>query len=140
MSPITVSPEAAKENIARLVARFQGLGAASHKLNEANTKKDYLEPLFGYLGWDVLDSSEVAAEERASGGGVDYAFKLHGVSQFYVEVKPPRADLGKPEYAKQAITYAYNKGITWAVLTDFEGLQVFNAQTGRLFLNLSCQD
>jgi len=54
-----------------------------------------------------------------------------------LEAKALRADLTKPEYIKQAITYAYNKGITWAVLTDFERLQVYNAQTGRRCLNLS---
>ena len=136
----SMTAEEAKKNIENLIAQFERLGSAARKLNEANTKKDYIEPLFGCLGWDVYDSNEVTAEERASGGRVDYAFKLHGVSQFYLEAKPPRADLTKPEYAKQAITYAYNKGITWAVLTDFEGLQVFNAQTGRSFLNLSYHD
>jgi len=133
-------PDEIKANIEKLISQFAGLGLATRKLNEANTKKDYIEPLFAYLGWDVHDSNEVSAEERASGGRVDYAFKLHGVSQFYLEAKPPRADLSKPEYAKQAITYTYNKGITWAVLTDFEELKVFNGQTGHLFLNLSYHD
>jgi len=69
---------------------------------------------------------------------VDYAFKLRGASQFYLEVKPLKADL--TEYIKQAVTYAYNKGVTWAVLTSFEHLQVFDAQTGHPFLNLSYKD
>lgn len=137
---MAVTKEEARESIAKLVAQFEGRGVAARRLNEANTKKDYIEPLFSHLGWNVYDSAEVAAEERASGGRVDYAFKLHGVSQFYLEAKPPRADLNSPQYAKQAITYAYNKGVTWAVLTDFEELKLFNAQTGRLALNLSRQD
>ncbi len=32
------------------------------------------------------------------------------------------------EHAKQAINYSWNRGITYAVLTDFEALKVFNAQ------------
>jgi len=32
------------------------------------------------------------------------------------------------------------KGVTWAVLTSFEHLQVFDAQTGHPFLNLSYKD
>lgn len=137
---MVITPEEAKANIEKLIAQFASLGSAARKLNEANTKKDYIEPLFARLGWDVYDSNEVSAEERASDGRVDYAFKLHGVSQFYLEAKPPRADLSKLEYAKQAITYTYNKGITWAVLTDFEELKVFNGQTGRAFLTFSYPD
>ena len=80
-------------------------------------------PLFQYLGWDIFNIDEVAPEEKASKGRVDYAFKLHGISQFYLEAKPLKADLNKPEYKEQVVTYAYNKGVTWAVLTDFEGMQ-----------------
>ena len=129
--------EEAKAKIEQLVSQFERLGAAARELNEANTKKDYIEPLFACLGWKVHDSNEVSAEERASGGRVDYAFKINGVSQFYLEAKPPRTGINRPEYVKQAITYTYNKGITWAVLTDFEELRVFNGQTGQPFLNFS---
>ncbi len=79
-------------------------------------------------------------EVKAVAGRVDYVFKLHGVSQFYLEAKPLRAELTKSEYIKQAVTYAYNKGITWAVLTNFEGLRIYNAQTGRPFITLSCDN
>jgi type I restriction-modification system DNA methylase subunit len=57
-----------------------------------------------------------------------------------LEAKALRAELTKSEYVKQAITYAYNRGIIWAILTDFERLLVYNAQTGRLFINLSCDN
>jgi hypothetical protein len=36
--------------------------------------------------------------------------------------------LEKPAFMKQAINYSYLKGVTWAVLTDFEQLMVFNAE------------
>jgi predicted type IV restriction endonuclease len=87
--------------------------------------------LFKALGWDVDDTNEVTLEENVSNKRVDYAFKLNGVSQFYLEAKPLKADLTDPDYIKQAITYAYGKGVTWVVLTDFEELRLFNAQTGK---------
>ncbi|TRZ96888.1 MAG: hypothetical protein D4R82_00245 [Dehalococcoidia bacterium] len=131
----------ARQEIATLVARYQSLLPTSiKKYTEADTRREFIEPLFGALGWDVYSREEVAEEVRAAAGRVDYVFKLRGVSQFYLEAKALRAELTKPEYIKQAITYAYNKGITWAVLTDFEGLQLYNAQTGRLFINLSCDN
>jgi len=135
---MSITREEARQEVARLVAKCQGLTApAIKKYTEADTRRVFIMPLFHALGWDVYSREEVAEEVKAATGRVDYVFKLHGVSQFYLEAKALRAELTKPEYIKQAITYAYNKGITWAVLTDFEGLQVYNAQTGRLFINLS---
>ncbi len=136
-----VGKEKTRQEIARLVAKYQGLTAPTiKKYTEADTRRVFIMPLFHALGWDVYSREEVAEEVKASAGRVDYVFKLHGVSEFYLEAKALRADLTKPEYIKQAITYAYNKGITWAVLTDFEGLQVYNAQTGRRCINLSYDD
>lgn len=130
--------EKARQEIANLAAKYQSLSpAAIKKHTEADTRRVFILPLFQALGWDVYSREEVAEEVKAVAGRVDYVFKLRGVSQFYLEAKPLRAELTKPEYIKQAITYAYNKGITWVVLTNFEGLQAYNAQTGRLFINLS---
>ena len=131
----------ARQEVAKLVDKYKRLAPTSiKKYTEADTRREFIEPLFGALGWDVYSREEVAEEVKAAAGRVDYVFKLRGVSQFYLEAKALRAELTKPEYIKQAISYAYNKGIIWAVLTDFEGLQVYNAQTGRLFINLSCDN
>ncbi|MBL7125372.1 MAG: N-6 DNA methylase, partial [Dehalococcoidales bacterium] len=130
--------EEARQEIAKLVAKYQSLDKrAIREYNEANTRRVFIEPLFSALGWDIYNREEVAEEVKAASGRVDYVFRLHGVSQFYLEAKALQADLTRPEYIKQAITYAYNKGITWAVLSDFEGLRVYNAQTGGPFINLS---
>jgi len=135
---MSITREEDRQEIAKLVAKYQKLTpAAIKKYTEADTRRVFIMPLFQALGWDVYSREEVAEEVKAVSGRVDYVFKLRGVSQFYLEAKALRAELTKPEYIKQAITYAYNKGITWAVLTDFEGLQVYNAQTGRLFINLA---
>ena len=135
---MAITKQKARQEVAELVAKYQSLPAPSiKKYTEADTRRVFILPLFQALGWDVYSREEVAEEVKTPGGRVDYVFKLHGVSQFYLEAKSLRAELTKPEYIKQAITYAYNKGITWAVLSDFEGLQVYNAQTGRLFINLS---
>jgi type I restriction-modification system DNA methylase subunit len=133
-----VSEKEARQELAKLVNKCQSLTpSAIRKYTEADTRRIFVMPLFHALGWDVYSRDEVAEEVKAATGRVDYVFKLRGVSQFYLEAKALRAELTKREYVKQAITYAYSKGITWAVLTDFEKLQVYNAQTGRLFINLS---
>jgi type I restriction-modification system DNA methylase subunit len=138
----------AKREVAKLVAKYENLPTRTlNRYDEENTKKDFILPLFRHLGWEVDDLTEVAAEEKASSGRVDYAFKLGGVSRFYVEVKPLREDLGnRTDWAKQAITYAENKGVTWAILTNFKQLMVFNAEWDEpnldraRFLNLTCHD
>lgn len=136
-----MTKDEAKQKIAELVEKYENLSPSAVKtFNEANTKQGFIEPLFRALGWDVDDSNEVTLEEKASNGRVDYAFKLHGVSQFYLEAKPLKADLTNPDYIKQAITYAYGKGVTWVVLTDFEELRLFNAQQNKPFITLKCTD
>ena len=135
---MSITQEQARREIADLVAKYQNLTpAAIGKYTEADTRRIFVMPLFSALGWDVYSREEVAEEVKAGTGRVDYVFKLRSVSQFYLEAKALRAELTRPEYIKQAITYAYNRGITWAVLTDFERLQIHNAQTGRCCLNLS---
>ncbi|MBA7672443.1 Type IIS restriction enzyme Eco57I [subsurface metagenome] len=136
-----MSKEEAQQEVAKLIAQYKTLDERTIRtFSEADTRRVFIMPLFHALGWDVYSREEVAEEVKAASGRVDYVFKLHGVSQFYLEAKKLRADLTRPEYAKQAITYAYNKGITWAVLSDFEGLQIYNAQTGRCVRNLSYDD
>ena len=60
----------------------------------------FILPLSQALGWDVYSREEVAEEVKAGTGRVDYVFKLHGVSQFYLEAKALRVELIKPEYVK----------------------------------------
>jgi type I restriction-modification system DNA methylase subunit len=62
------------------------------------------------------------------------------VSQFYVEAKSLKADLNREDYIKQAVSYSYARGVTWAILTDFESLRVFNALQNKPFISLSCLD
>ena len=67
-------------------------------------------------------------EEAISGDRVDYGFYIDGRIQFYLEAKAVRADLSDQKFAHQAIKYSWNKGVAWAVLTDFEEVKIFNAQ------------
>ncbi len=120
-----------KQQIKGFVGKYQKLKEQG-KINnytEEETKNVFIRPLFESLGWDFSEKEEVSAEEHIlSFGRVDYGFYLNGRVQFYLEAKALKADLNNEEYAKQAIRYSFNKGVTWAVLTDFESIKVFNAQ------------
>lgn len=121
--------EKAKIKIQDLIRKYESVKNSGRigKYTEEETKKDFILPLFAALGWGVIDKNEVTAEEQVSGNRVDYGFYLNGRIKFYLEAKPLKADLHREDYAKQAIRYSWNKGVTWAVLTDFEGLIIFNA-------------
>ena len=120
----------AKEEIKKLIEKYELVKSSGKIKNytEEATKKDFILPLFKSLGWNV-DEDEVSAEEYiTSSGRLDYGFYVNGRPKFYLEAKSLKADLNLEEFAKQAIRYSFNKGVTWAVLTDFEGVKVFNAQ------------
>jgi type I restriction-modification system DNA methylase subunit len=132
-----VTKEEAKLKIIDLVQKFRALEHNKVKgFNEAATKQGFIQPLFEALGWDFSDTDEVSPEDNTSNGRVDYAFKLHNVAQFYVEAKPFKEDINDPKHIKQAVSYAYNKGVTWAILTNFQSLRVFNAQKTEPFISL----
>jgi type I restriction-modification system DNA methylase subunit len=136
-----MTKEGAKKKITQLVEKYKRLDQKEIKsYNEANTRRNFIELLFAELGWSVYDRKEVSEEERASKGRVDYAFKLSGISQFYLEAKALKEDLNKEEYIQQAVEYAYNKGVTWAILSNFESTHVYAAQTNKLCLNLQAGD
>ncbi len=132
--------EQAKEKIGELVGRCQRLSQPEmRQYNEENTKKDFILPLFEALGWNVNDASEVAAEHGTGQGRVDYTFRIQGVSRFYLEAKPLRADLkDHPDWVKQAVSYAYSRSIPWVVLTNFRQLWLFTGDIeARRFITLT---
>jgi len=127
----------AKEGIKLLIDKYQTAKEQGkiNKYTEEETKNSFIKPLFEALGWDFSEKEEVSAEEHVSlSGRLDYGFYINGRPKFYLEVKKLKADLNNEEFARQAIKYSFNKGVTWAVLTDFEGIKIFNAQSPSKYL------
>lgn len=126
-----------KQQIQNLIEKYQ-LVVKQGKVKdytEEETKKDFILPLFRALGWNVEDKNEVSAEEHIiSSGRVDYGFYINERAKFYLEAKPLKADINIEDFAKQAIRYSFNKGVTWAILTDFESVKIFNAQSPSQYL------
>jgi SAM-dependent methyltransferase len=119
---------AIRQAIRPLAARY----AASPKskraaYSEQETREYFILPLMRALGWDTENPYEFSAEESIAGKYADFGFYLNGVPVFYLATKRVRADLDD-DAMKQAISYAYNRGIAWAILTNFEQLIVLNAE------------
>ncbi len=122
--------ETIKQEIRKLVEKYNKVVEEKRvgKYNEEMTKKDFILPLFRALGWNTEDSNEVTAEEKISKKRVDYGFRINGIPKFFLEAKALKEDLDNPKFIEQAINYAWHKGCTWAVLTDFESVKIFNAE------------
>ncbi len=117
-----------KEQIQALVTKYEKLTPQGKRgMNEAQNCKDFILPLFGMLGWDVY-SDEIASEENVGGKRADYIFRMNGVARFFLEAKKPSVDLRQENFAEQAISYAWHKSVSWAILTNFETLKIFNAE------------
>ncbi|MFH1161796.1 MAG: N-6 DNA methylase [Candidatus Jorgensenbacteria bacterium] len=118
--------------IEKLIRKYEALTPVQRKgYNESMTCKDFILPLFQTLGWDVFNhvtQDEVTSETQVSGKRVDYAFHLNGTTSFFLEAKKFSVDLREERWAEQAVMYAWHKGVSWAVLTDFQSIKVFNAE------------
>lgn len=125
-------PEA-KQNIQKLIDKYNKV-VQSGKLkqyNEAQTRNEFIEPMFGYLGWDMRNiniDNEVTTEEKISRDRVDLAFRINGIPVMYLEAKSLKVDLNIEQYSRQAINYAWNKGVAYAILTDFESIKLYNVE------------
>jgi type I restriction-modification system DNA methylase subunit len=147
-----VDKETAKQQIKEFIDKYNKVVEENRigKYNEEMTKAEFIEPLFEALGWDVRNKThvdEVSREEKVSKKRVDYGFRINGIPKFFLEAKPLKADLHDPKIIGQAIDYAWAKGCTWAVLTDFESVMIFNAEwrteknlMQNLFREIPCQE
>ena len=143
--------EEAKQQIQKLVEKYQRVLETGKikSYNEAQSRNEFIEPLFEFLGWDMRNlttDNEVTTEENVSGGRVDLAFRFGNIPVFFLEAKAMKVDLDEWKWAEQAINYSWNKSVTWAVLTDFESIKIFNAEippksiSQNLFIELKAQD
>jgi len=141
--------EKAKAEIKLLVEKYEREKSNNRleSYSEAQVRKDFIDRLFKALGWDVYNeySNTVTVEEKASKGHVDYGFRINDIPKFFVEAKSFKAGVDRDDYIIQAINYAWSKGCTWAILTNFEKLKVYNAEwKGKStleaqFLHLNCE-
>jgi len=128
-----ITKEQAKAEVKRLIDKYNRIleSGAIKRYKEEDTKAEFIEPLFEALGWDIRNTEnddEVVREEKISKGRVDYSFRINGIPKFFLEAKALKEDLDNIKFVEQAINYSWHKGCTWAVLTDFEVIKIFNAE------------
>ena len=133
---------AAPDAVLALVARFEmqreSLRAPGY--NETSIRREFIDPLFRALGWDVDNSAghaeaykDVVHEDAVKVGTLtkapDYSFRIGGTRKFFVEAKKPAVNLkedASPAY--QLRRYAWSGKLPLSILTDFEEFAVYDCR------------
>jgi len=132
------APDAVLELVERFARnREQYLNPA---YNETQVRREFLDPFFTALGWDVDDAAgyaqaykdavhedaiKVGLETRAP----DYSFRIGGVRKFFVEAKKPAVNLkDDPAPAYQLRRYAWSAKLPLSILTDFQEFAVYDCR------------
>lgn len=125
-----------------LVARF-GEHAEAYKsgsYNETQLRRDFLDPFFKALGWDMDNEQgyaeayrDVIHEDQVRIGGAlkapDYGFRIGGARKFFLEAKKPSVRIKEdvpPAY--QLRRYAWSAKLQLSILSDFEELAVYDCR------------
>ncbi|MBD3175171.1 MAG: restriction endonuclease subunit M, partial [Armatimonadia bacterium] len=133
------APDETKRMVEALVERYAGQADyyASSSYNETEARRDFIDPFFSALGWDVANEQgyaepyrEVIHEDAIRVGrdlrAPDYCFRVGGRRMFFVEAKKPSVSLkGDPAPAYQLRRYGWSAHLPISALTDFEELAVY---------------
>jgi type I restriction-modification system DNA methylase subunit len=133
--------ELALHKITALVTRFEEQFDSYKKsdYNETLTRRDFIDPFFKALGWDIDNESgyaeayrEVIHEDRVKVGKAtkapDYSFRLVGGKRlFFVEAKKPSVAIKDdilPAY--QVRRYGWSAKLSISIITDFEEFAIYD--------------
>ena len=130
------------KEIVELVDRFDSNRESyrSGSYNETQLRREFLDPFFEALGWDVGNKrgyaeayKDVIHEDAIKVGGVtkapDYCFRIGGTRKFFLEAKKPSVDIKRDTHpAYQLRRYAWSAKLPLSILTDFEEFAVYDCR------------
>lgn len=136
-----ITKEAAFKKISDLVERFEEQFTSYKKAdyNETLTRRDFIDPFFKALGWDIDNEEgyaqsyrEVIHEDKVKVGRAtkapDYSFRLSGGKRlFFVEAKKPSVSIkDEIQPAYQVRRYGWSAKLAISVITDFEEFAIYD--------------
>ncbi len=136
--------EETMRRIAELVEKYEY--ETNKRQSEADVRAGYIDLLFLALGWNVYNNpgefTNYRREDYIRGAGyVDVGLEIAGQPALMLEAKKfgelPRSTertYDRTLEEKQLFRYARGRKIPYCILTNFERLQVFNADHERLIL------
>lgn len=145
-NPTTSAFELSHTRVCDLIDRFERHAKDRYlqsNYQEAEVRKDFIDPLLKALGWDVDHErehnpyeQEVKVERAVTVARAykraDYAFYLapnFRDVRFFVEAKKPSVDVQRnAESHFQLLRYGYSANTPLAILTDFEQILVLDSR------------
>lgn len=132
----------APREISDLVDRFAEHAEAyrSGAYNETQLRREFVDPMFKALGWDMDNLSgyaeaykDVIHEDAIKIGGAtkapDYCFRIGGTRKFFLEAKKPSIDIKSDAHpAFQLRRYAWSANLPLSILTDLEEFAVYDCR------------
>jgi predicted type IV restriction endonuclease len=132
----------APQLILDLIERFERNKEAykSGAYNETQVRREFIDPFFEALGWDVNNKAgnaeaykDVIHEDAVKVGGVtkapDYSFRIGGQRKFFVEAKQPSINIkDTPAPAFQVRRYAWSAKLPLSIVTDFDEFAVYDCR------------
>jgi hypothetical protein len=108
--------------------------------NETQLRREFVDPFFKALGWDVENNEgyaesykDVVHEDSIKIGGStkapDYSFRIGGIRKFFVETKKPFVNIKQDTSpAFQLRRYGWSAKLPLSILTDFEEFAVYDCR------------
>ena len=112
----------------------------SGKYNETQVRREFIDPFFKALGWDIDNTQgyaeaykdvihEDAIKIANSVKAPDYSFRVGGQRKFFLEAKKPsvniKTDIGP---AFQLRRYAWSAKLPLSIVTDFEEFAIYDCR------------
>lgn len=133
---------AAPENIKQRVEVFaRNIDAyKSGSMNETQLRREFIDPFFLELGWDVENKKgyadaykdvihEYSLKTKDVREAPDYCFRIGGTRKFFVETKKPSVNVKDDIHpAFQLRSYAWSAKLPLSILTDFEEFAVYDCR------------
>ena len=132
------TPKAIQDFVARFAENRDVY--CSSEYNETQLRREFLDPFFKALGWDIDNEQgyaeaykDVVHEDSIKVGRAtkapDYSFRIGGVRKFFVEAKRPAVGIkNDPKPAYQLRRYAWSAKLPLSILTDFEEFAVYDCR------------
>ena len=136
-----VTKETAYKKISELVQRFEEQYASykNSDYNETLTRRDFIDPFFKALGWDMDNEQgyaesfrEVKHEDKLKIGNAvkapDYSFRANSDKKlFFVEAKKPSVVIKEDIHpAYQVRRYGWSGKLAISIVTDFEEFAIYD--------------
>ncbi|MBL9144908.1 MAG: N-6 DNA methylase [Verrucomicrobiaceae bacterium] len=132
------SPQTLQELVTRFAEHIDAYKSGSY--NETQLRRDFLDPFFKLLGWDIDNAAgyseayrDVIHEDQVKVGGAvkapDYGFRIGGTRKFFLEAKKPSVRIKddiSPAY--QLRRYAWSAKLPLSILSDFEEFAIYDTR------------